>query len=352
MRKKVFKISGTVFAILTFTILFSPWIYAYCEGKLVSADMTTTGFGLTEFSSWGTVIFILPLLILGVVFSKLSEKTKTVFLLGLYLLGSVSFYYATSIGMEWLRGVSTEYVRPKGWLFLYPVFMFFSLLSFYLSYNVKNFSVLNLIGIEAYEETTTDVGELYLCSRPYTFGKFKKGEEFTEFSGCISFITEDGYFAALGHDENCSYLNDGCLEIFDGEDTAGFVSQMRMSGVYGSFYEDHEIPKGAKISIAPFNAIENGKAELWIPSESGFIKTSVAITVNSPVYITCKLSGGENVDTNIDGAVVVQNRKAVAVVSEYDEENEVYNCISASRIAIPLIYMVHEQKLLEQETSI
>ena len=111
---------------------------------------------------------------------------------------------------------------------------------------------------------------------------------------------------------------------------------MRMSGVYGSFYEENEIPKCTKIRIAPFNAIKNGKAELWLPSERGFIKKSVEIAANSPVFITCKLSDGENVDANIDGAVVVQNRKAVAVVSEYDKENNVYNCVSASRVAIPL----------------
>ena len=157
MNKKVFKISGTVFAILTFIILFFPWIYAYCEGKLVSADMTTTGFGLTEFSAWGTVTVLLPHLILGVAFSKLSEKTKTVFLLVLYLLGSISFYYATSIGMEWLREVSTEYVRPRGCLLLYPIFMFMSLLSFYLSYNINNCFLLSLIGIEAFDDTDEDI---------------------------------------------------------------------------------------------------------------------------------------------------------------------------------------------------
>ena len=76
--------------------------------------------------------------------------------MGLYLLESISFYYATSIGIEWLREVSTEYVRPIGWLVLYPVFMFFSLLSFYLSYNANTCAILEsfdekllkLIGIE------------------------------------------------------------------------------------------------------------------------------------------------------------------------------------------------------------
>ena len=49
---------------------------------------------------------------------------------------------------------------------------------------------------------------------------------------------------------------------------------------------------------------------------------------------------------------MVQNRKAVAVVPEYDEENDIYNCISALRITIPLIYIVSKQKQLEQEINI
>ena len=350
MSKKMFKTFGTTFAAIAFALLFFPWIYAYCEGELVSADMTTTGFGLACISAWGTVTFIIPLLILGVAFSKLSEKTKTVFLLGLYLLGSVSFYYATSIGMEWLREISTEYVRAEVSLFLYPLAMFLSLISFYLSYNTTNRSSLNLIGIEEGEdEVNNDIGEFYLCCHPYTFGKFKKGEDLTEFPGYISFITEDGYFAALGHSENYSYLEDGCIEIFDGENAVGFVSQMRVSCVYGSFYDDHKIHKSNKIRIAPFNAIENGKAELWISGENGFIKKTVEITANSPVYITCKLSEGENADKDIDGAVIVQKGKAVAVVSGYDEENDVFSCTSASRVAIPLIHIAYEQRQLEQE---
>ena len=160
MSKKTFKISGTVFAILTFIILFFPWVYAYHSGEVECCDFTTTGFGLTEFSAWGTIIFILPILILGITCSKLGEKTKTMFLFGLYLLGSISFYYATSIGIEWLKEVSTEYVRPKSCMFLYPIFMFFSLLSFYFSYNTKNCSLLNMIGIEVCNEADEDIGEL------------------------------------------------------------------------------------------------------------------------------------------------------------------------------------------------
>lgn len=345
MSKKVFKISGTVFAILTFTVLFFPWIHGYCEAY------TTTGFGFTTISVWGRIIFILPIMILGLTFSKLSEKTKTIFLLGLYLLGGVSFYYTASIGIEWFRGIAEGYVRPNGLLFLYPVFMFLSLLLFYLSYNTKNCSLLNLIGIEVCDKVDEDIGELYLCSRPYTFGRFRKGEGLNRFPGCISFITEDGYFSALGHDENYSYLKEGCIEIFDGDDTTGFVMQMRTSGVYGSFYDGQKFSKDTKMRIAPFSSIESGKAELWLPSESGFVKQQVEIKPNSPVYITCKLSSSKKNSTSIDGAVIVQNGKAIAVVSEYDAENDVYNCISASRVTVPLIYMAQEQKVLEK-TSI
>ena len=81
MTKKILKALGTLLALLSLGTLFFPWIYAYCEGRLVSADLTATGLELTQFSAWAVVVVVLPVLLLAVVYSRLNSKEKTVFII-------------------------------------------------------------------------------------------------------------------------------------------------------------------------------------------------------------------------------------------------------------------------------
>ena len=135
MSKKHLKTAGTVLTLLSFILMFFSWIYAYSEGEVVSADITTSGFGLTEFSVWGVILLIVPVLVLGIMYSNLGNKVKTVMILCIYLLSQISFYFAVSIGMDWLREISTEYVRPQIFLLIHPIMLFASLLAFYLHCN-------------------------------------------------------------------------------------------------------------------------------------------------------------------------------------------------------------------------
>ncbi len=349
MTKKILKALGTLLALLSLGTLFFPWIYAYCEGRLVSADLTATGLELTQFSAWAVVVVVLPVLLLAVVYSRLNSKEKTVFILSAFLFGSISIFRAVGASLDSLQEVSTESLRPQICLILYPLFMFFSLTSFYLYYNADIKAMLKTMGIEECGDKAPISRELYVCSRPYEFAKFKDGEGSTYFSGCISFVTEDGYFAALGHGEDTAYLKNGCIEFFDGDNTAGFAMSTRESGVYGSFYEDYAFPKDTKMKLKPFSSIADGRAELWLPSEAGFIKKSVTIDPISAECIECRLSDGEKLGDDIRGAIVVQNGGVVAVVSACDEEKGIFSCVSALRVAMPLICMEYEQKQLEAE---
>lgn len=332
MSKKELKTSGMVFTILTFISLLFPWVYAYYGEKFEKCDFTTTGFDMIEFSVWGVILILVPILVLGIMYGRLNEKEKTVSLLVLYLLGNISFYFAVSMGMDWLREASTGYIRLKGFALLYPIFLLGSMVMFYLYCNGKDKA-----DIEEF------VGEVYLCSTPYTFRKLDK-EKTATVEGCISFFTKEGYFAALGRMEK-----DGSIEVFDGEENAGFVLNGRAFGTYGAFYEDYTPGKSKKMRILSFENIEQGEAELWIPGEKGFVKKLVEITPKSPTYIECKPDEEEKLLESACGAVIVQDGKIAAIVTEYNTENGVYNCVSAARVAVPLACIVQEQKILQSE---
>lgn len=319
MSKKNLKIAGTILAIFAFADLFLPWIYAYHNGDCISCDFTTSGVKLVELSVWGSVIVIVPILLAGVMYSRLSEKGKTLLLFALYILGSVGFYFAVSDGTVWLREVSTEYVELKRFAIWYPIFLFTSLLMFYLHCNK----------IDDIEKTESFVGELYVCSRQYSFMKLNEGEKTKNFGGCISFFTKDGFFAALGHKEKGDNI-----EILDGEENVGYIMNSKAFGSYGAFYEDYAIPDAKKMKISAFGSIERGDAELWLAGEKGLTKKKVKIHPEAAGRIIC--NAGVLSDNNICGAVIVQNGKIAAVVSEYDEENYRFICVSAERVAIPL----------------
>lgn len=337
MSKKTWKVIGTFLTVMTLILMFFPWISAYHSGEVENVNLTATGFGLTEFSVWGVILLIMPIIILATIYSRLNSKVKTVMILAIYLFSQISLYCAVSAGMEFLREVSTQYVRPQVWMLLHPVIIFLSLLSFYLSYNQKGSS--ELYPADIYNE------EFVLFDRNVAFLKYKKGEQSAEFDGCISFATAEGHFAALGHGEDVKYITDGFLEAIDGDDSIGYAAKTTSYGIYGWFYKDCFYPQGIKMKIKPFADLEVGVAELWIPNEGdGFLRKKVKLDFGDIKRIECSVIGEALENTNIDGAVITQGRRLVAVVSGYDEIRGAFTCVSAETVAADLMRMIADEK--------
>ena len=104
--------------------------------------------------------------------------------------------------------------------------------------------------------------------------------------------------------------------------------------------------KQQKVKIKEYTDINKGKAEIWAPSEDGFVKLPAQI---SPVDI-------DDVKLKIDdalpredmiGSVVVQDGELVAIVTEYDGESEEYKCISAELMAVDLCRKIYERRVSE-----
>ena len=343
MNKRITKIAGTILSALALISLALP-IYNMVIGEGETWFATFRGFNLVEFSPWGSFVLILPLLLIGIAHSRLDDKVKTIVNMVLFMLGMTSIYAANVAMRDWVYVNASDHVNVYGSLVVHVVFVLLSATLFHISFSIKEYNevALPVKPIDIYNEKFT------LCPYPVKFSKFGKELPHIDFDGCISFFTEDGYFAALGHGENAEYISNGCIDVSDDNRLYGFAMRTMPFGIYGSFYEDHPVPPH-EMQILPFEQVSAGEAELFLPDKDHkFSKTPVTLTPVNMTNIECRLLKEIPDKMSIDGAVVVQHGKIATVVSGCDAENETINCISAELVAVDLARMVYEQKVLEK----
>lgn len=345
MFKKITKIAGITLSALALISLALPMYHATIgEGETWIA--TFRGFDLVELSPWGAVLLLLPLLTSGIICSTLDNKTKTILNMGLFLLGSVSIYSANFAMREWIYAEASGYVQVYGSLIIYAALILSAAILFHLHCNTKDknsATTLLVEPIDIFDE------HFSLCPHTVKFTKFGKNLEHVEFDGCISFSTDDGYFAALGHGDDEEYIDHGCIEFSDEDDTVrGFATRTMPYGLYGSFYEDCESMRW-RLKILPFPEVTEGDARLLLPDGDGdFSEIPVTLNPICVTHIDCRLSEDLKTKSSIYGAVIVQHGKIAAVVSEYDKENKKYICVSSEISAADLARMVYEQKVAEK----
>lgn len=185
----------------------------------------------------------------------------------------------------------------------------------------------------------------YLCNRPYRFAKYNENANITEGQTHLCFVTDEGYFAGFNDDDETTYF---CIEVLENGEGIGFVEGEIPTGIYGSFYEDHDFSRDTKIDILPFEHIEKDQSLVWIlddDDEDGAMGrvVDVQVTANTPQDIRVKIINESN--ENILGCAVIQGLSLVGFVTEYDAENGEYKCISAELMAIDLCRKIYEYKV-------
>lgn len=333
MSKKNMRVAGIVLSILALISLILP-IYGtnIREGEGWLVDLR--GYDVSEFSVWGIFVILMPIMTIGVMWSKLSDKSKFIITIALGAFGIVSVYLANSAVREWIYNIADGFVYVYGGLSVYVLLFALSAIFFCIFCNMKeeNVKSISVSPVDIYEE------EFILPDGKYTFSVLKKGNETAQFPGNISFATADGYFAAIGQ-----FDGSRSVEVLDGDENVGFEMRTMPSGIYGAFYEGMGNIGSAKFKLKPFSEVRNGKSELWF----GGKKTEVDLDVKNFINIRCTLCDEVENPNELSGGVIIQDGKLASVVSESIDGEDVFTCISAEQVAADLGRMIYEQRILE-----
>lgn len=342
---KFLSISGIILSVSALLSLVLP-LFSF---RILETEMIIRGYNVVEFSPWGSIVLVAPILLIGLMLSKLKYSFKTIGILSLLILDFFALSDAYSVSYTWALQETTNSVQPHAYHLFYALAFVLSGFCFYMECNycrkgnkmkIKDFFLKDDIKAEPIDYTKE---KFFLCSKLYEFAKYKEnGDEIN--SKCnICFATSEGYFATLDDNDNAEYHN---VEVLGDNTAIGFVIKNMPTGIFGRFYEDFDFRKEIEMKIKEYPDIKKGKAEIWAPTEDGFVKSPTQI---SPLYI-------DDVKLKIDdalpredmiGSVVVQDGELVAIVTEYDGENKEYKCITAELMAIDLCRKIYEQRVSE-----
>lgn len=130
--RSIAKWSGTLFALFTLISLAFPAYSTSADGTIL-----LRGINFTEFSPWGNLVVLIPLIILGIMFSNLGYKAKLVLNMLLCAFGAVSIHNANVAARVWIYEQATGFVRTYGTHIVYGILLLCSCLCFYFYCNKK-----------------------------------------------------------------------------------------------------------------------------------------------------------------------------------------------------------------------
>ena len=350
MSKKVLKCAGICFSLCAMLTLVLPMFSGHVTG-VESWNMVIKGYNLIEFSAWGSIVLFVPIVLVGLMLSKLNTSIKNIGMMALLLLDAVALYKSSTSAYNWALQQTSEQVQIHPNQFLYIGLLLVSLACFYVVCNygkeekimsVKDFFLKEKIVVEPVD---FDEQNFFTCLRALDFAKYTEDGAVTLGECKMAFANDEGYFVALNDDDKQEYFNIEALE--DGE-AIGYVMGNMPTGLYGRLYEDYDFRTDRDVSILKYPEIYEGEAELYIPQQSGgFTKDSVKILSINPNEIIVGEIDGLEVPPAI-GALVMQGEELAAIVVEYDAENHNYKCISAHIMAIDLCRKIYEHKVFQQ----
>lgn len=341
--KKTTKIFGVIFATLTALSLFLPIYKAtFTDGE--SMTLLLRGYELYEFSAWGVVTMLAPLILIATMFTKFSKKTKCAMVVCAFVLGNISVHIANTSMRDWLYSNATGMVFPYDGLIFYSVFLLCALVFCFVDCIKKKPDLIcpTIDDFREYiESENITIGsenifdkEFLLCNKPCKVSSLDAGTSTKETQAYILFATPDGYFITDTQDD-CQNKE---IEI-DGE-TAGFAHKSTPMGLVNVFYEDFDLTTLEKIKLMPKCEISNGDAELY--NDGKRVEINLATDLQS---IKANLFEDNHDVHNFVGSVVIQSGKLAAVVTSVDEECDMLVCESAEKYAKELHKAAYEQEM-------
>lgn len=128
MSKKWFKRIITGLSVGAFALLLLPVFKVSVDGT----EYVVRGINLTEFSAWGFIVLIIPLIILELLYSHIAVPQKTVGIIALQCVNLVGVYNSFCESKEWVEEIASHYASPEPYLFAYTALVTITLIIFYL----------------------------------------------------------------------------------------------------------------------------------------------------------------------------------------------------------------------------
>lgn len=341
--KKFLNPLAILFSLAAITTLVLPLFSQYIVGG-ESYNMVIKCYNLVEFSPLGSVVLISPILLIGLILSKLKNSFKTVGTMGLLLLDLLALSHSYSAAYNWIIAEAGSHPQVHMNQLFYLLFLFAACICFFVKCNYfpkDNTLAEAKINVKPIDYHTE---KFYLCGKPYNFAKYNQNGE-TTYSECpICLVSSDGYFIALNDKDNAEYSD---VEALENDKAVAFVMEDVSSGIYGRFYDSKKslIDYDSVINVCVFSEIKSGGGILRITNKDGSSHYSnVEILANSPYDI--RITSTENAkDRYPVGSAVMQDEKVVAFITNYDTERGEYKCISAELMASDLCRKLYEHKV-------
>lgn len=128
MNKKRIKRIIMALSISSFVLLLLPVFNFDADGM----EYVVRGINLTEFSALGNIVLMLPLIILAILYSHMRATQKTVGIIAAQCVNLIGMHNSFCEAKEWVEQISSHYVRPEPYLFVYTALITLTLMLFYL----------------------------------------------------------------------------------------------------------------------------------------------------------------------------------------------------------------------------
>ncbi len=106
------KICGLTFALLSYIPLLFP-VYKVRTAGETGYDLIIRGFNLAEFSVWGGLLMIIPIILFALAYCGIGNRHKSIALMGICIFGVITVCYAGVPAKEWVKNAAEGYVRYR-----------------------------------------------------------------------------------------------------------------------------------------------------------------------------------------------------------------------------------------------
>ena len=128
MSKKWFKRIITGLSVGAFALLLLPIFMVSVDGT----EYVVRGLNLPEFSVWGCIVLMIPLIILALLYSHMTITQKSVGIIGIQCANLIGVHSSLYGAKEWVEEISSHYASPEPYLFAYAALVTVTLIIFYL----------------------------------------------------------------------------------------------------------------------------------------------------------------------------------------------------------------------------
>lgn len=105
MKASWWRITACCASVMDLLSLSLPVMYAYDAGSMESGEIMVRGFHLVEFSALDCIPLLVPLLLIAILYSRMTQNTKTLLYLSIATLDLVSLNHAAIRAHRWVESV-------------------------------------------------------------------------------------------------------------------------------------------------------------------------------------------------------------------------------------------------------